>query len=132
MIDRTATAHWTGPERRQSSDEERAEWQRQWRLKRTLLLEACKKVGIASSGLVLIMAGFWVGRVEAHISDGDEAMKSLAVTVKSVSDLAESVKSLQDENRQGEEARTKILVQLERLNGQIEVLREDANRRARP
>jgi hypothetical protein len=130
VIDRIATAHWTGPDRRQSTEEERAEWQRQWRLKRTLLLEACKKVGIASSGLVLIMAAFWVGRVESHIAAEDEAMRSLAVTVKSVADLADSVKSLQYESRQDAEARTKILVQLERLNGQIEVLREDANRRA--
>jgi hypothetical protein len=129
VIDRIATAHWTGPERRQSSDEERAEWQRQWKLKRTLLLEACKKVGLASSGLVLIMAGFWVGRVEAHISAGDEAMRSLAVTVKSVADLAESVKELQGENRKALDDRTQILVELKKLNIQMEGLREDANRR---
>lgn len=122
-------AAYHGPERRISTREERASFLRSRKVRRDIL----NWIGRGAIGAALLMASFWVGRVERHIETGDEAMRVLAATVKTVETIATTQREMLDRERAATSLaaadKTAVLVELQKLNGQVEALRIESQAR---
>jgi hypothetical protein len=116
---------YLGPDRRKSSEETRDGYLVERKLRMDMLNTLGRKAIIG----VLVMGSFWVGRVETNISAAHDAQKTLAVLAKTVGDLASGLKETQEREREQtarrDAERGEVLVQLEKLNGQIMLMREE-------
>lgn len=123
------TKTYEGPCRRKTSDEKREQYTIDRRLRMEQLNWFGRRALYAIGGIALM----YVGYVQHHILTGNEAMKTQAVLVKTVDDLASAVDDIQkrerEETRRQDEANSKIIVQLETLNTQFLLMREEAQRR---
>ena len=112
-------------ERRHSTEEQREAYLRS----RKLAMEMVNTLGRKAIVGVLIFGGFWVGRVEKALSSSEDTRLLLAATVETVSNLGRSVSQLQEVQRADVAQRTSMLVELQKLNGQIEALRIESQAR---
>jgi hypothetical protein len=113
------TKDYHGPCRRRTSEEKRE----QYLVERKLRMDLLNAIGRKAILGVFVLSAFWVGRVERHLATADEAMQTLVTTVETVRNLAESVSKLQDHERKAVEDRTAMLLELQKLNGQIQAMR---------
>lgn len=120
---------YAGPERREATRAERSAYLRARKLRRELM----RWIGGGAIGVSVMFGCFWVGRVESSLSAGVKAHETLAVLVKTVSELATTVKEADDReratlDRQNKE-RTEVLLELKELNNQVGLLRVESQGR---
>lgn len=121
-----ATTGYQGPERRKTSEETREGFL----VERKLRMDMLNALGRKAIVGVLVLASFWVGRVETSLRDLNTLQQQVAVLVETVKELAGAAKAGEERDRAREQARTDVLLQLKELNTQITLLREESQRRA--
>lgn len=125
----SAATGYSGPERRKSGDETREGYL----VERKLRMDMLNALGRKAIVGVLIMGGWWVGRMETNATTTQETAKSVATISKTVGELAGTMKEMQERERAqvARDAAEKrdILVQLEKLNGQFELMRAEQQAR---
>lgn len=121
----TATPEYQGPERRKTSEEKREGYL----VERKLRMEMLNTLGRRAIVGVLVLASFWVGRVESSLKDISLLQQQVAVLVEAVKELAGAAKAAEERDRARETGRTEVLLQLQQLNTQMTLFREESQRR---
>lgn len=124
---------YRGPERRSASEEKREGYLVERKLRMEVVNALGRKALYFLGTIALMLAIWWVGRIEANREQAQQSAVKLDTLVKTVDDLAGVVKKGEERERETTTRRAEkdaaMLVQLERLNGQIELLREEQRQR---